>query len=508
MRNRFLMQLIRFGLCLIPGVLLYILLPIQAFADTQLPENIEVIIDEEKTYTIHGLSLSYDNNEYVSLKDICLALKGTEKEFDLKIDKSNIAIKTKDAQLEDADIAALFGAQPSYSDINPEEYLTGWSSSERSSYSSLSHSLNHLTLNDDEKKYYTMLYSNNGEYDCFIGFIDLCLLLDIDAYEDDEDVAHISTTTAMQPVNPALLEGYGYFQNVNSLLVGDATTQEIFYEYNSDKAYPIASTTKLMTYLLTKEAISNGQISLNDYVTVSSKAVALSKTADGVTPMKEGMRISVDELIKGALLPSSNECCLTLAEYIAGDEASFVELMKEKANQLNMNSAIFYNSNGLPIYTDDLLPAKLQNHMNTRDMFTLCSTILNNYPEVKQVTSLRKYDLEALNLEVKNTNALLYNMNEVNGLKTGTTTKSGACLVASLTVSDGQMDHDLVIVLLGAEGSQDRIRVAELMAHYAKDVVTGNASKVIKDPSAGSESTAMNAEAIVNLIVNSALKNR
>jgi len=490
------------SLCIL--FLCFLLFPINSHADTQVAENMHIILNNELSFDAHGISVSYDNNEYVSLRDIAYILKDTDKAFDLVISNSQIAIKTKDSEIEDPDIAALFSSNISFDDYE----LDGWTSLEKSSFSSHSQSFNKLTVNGDERKYYTMLFDRGGSYDCFIGLIDLCLLLDIDAYQDGDDVTYIDTTIGMKPVNPAFLEGYGYFQNVNSVLVGDATTLEIFYEYNSDKAYPIASTTKLMTYLLTMDAIKSGQISLNDKVSVSSKAVELSKTSDGVTPMREGMQISVSELINGALLPSSNECCLSLAEYIAGDEANFVELMKEKANLLNMNSAIFYNSNGLPIYTDDIIPAKLQNQMNTRDMFTLCSTILNTYPEIKTVTSQKKADLEALNLEVKNTNALLYNMKEVNGLKTGTTTKSGACLVTSLTVSDGATNHDIVIVLLGAEGAQDRFRVSELLADYAKAVVAGEAEKITKTQGNTEENIAMNAEAIVNLIVNSALKEK
>ena len=172
----------------------------------------------------------------------------------------------------------------------------------------------------------------------------------------------------------------------------------------------------------------------------------------------------------GALLPSSNECALCLAEAVAGSEEAFVQMMNQKANELGLSQAVFFNCNGLPVYTQDPVPAKIQNCMSAEDMFRLVSYLLRVYPQVTDITSLQSASLDSLGIEVDNTNPLLYNMSEVTGLKTGTTNKAGACLVTSLTADNGSMEHDLAVIVLGTEDSVERGRVSGLLAKYALDV--------------------------------------
>ena len=251
------------------------------------------------------------------------------------------------------------------------------------------------------------------------------------------------------------------------MLVGDATTGEIYYRYQSDTPFPIASTSKLMTCLLTMDAISAGQINLGDSVTISGAAEKLSASGDGVIPLEAGTQITVHDLLLGALLPSSNECALCLAEAVAGSEEVFVGMMNQKALDLGLSQAIFFNSNGLPSYTEEPVPSKRQNRMSAEDMFRLVSYLLRVYPQITDITSLKSATLETLGVEVRNTNPLLYNLPEATGMKTGTTNKAGACLITSLAVDDGIMEHDLVVIVLGTEDSIERGRVSGLLARFA-----------------------------------------
>ena len=139
----------------------------------------------------------------------------------------------------------------------------------------------------------------------------------------------------------------------------------------------------------------------------------------------------MQDLLFGALLPSSNECALCLAETVAGSEETFVQRMNQKALDLGLSQTFFYNCHGLPSYTEDSIPAKRQNRMSAEDMFRLVSYLLKVYPQITDITSLENATLQSLNLEVRNTNPLLHNLPEVTGLKTGTTNKAGACLVTS-----------------------------------------------------------------------------
>lgn len=183
--------------------------------------------------------------------------------------------------------------------------------------------------------------------------------------------------------------------------------------------------------------------------------------------MEAGEQISVQDLLLGALLPSSNECALCLAEAVAGSEEAFVQMMNQKAQELGLSEAVFFNCHGLPSYTEDPLPAKRQNRMSAEDMFRLVSHLLKVYPQITDITSLEEAVLEFHDLEVRNSNPLLRNMPEVTGLKTGTTNKAGACLVTSLTADDGSMEHDLVVIVLGTEDSVERGRVSGVLARYA-----------------------------------------
>ena len=213
----------------------------------------------------------------------------------------------------------------------------------------------------------------------------------------------------------------------------------------------------------------------------------------------------MQELLLGALLPSSNECALCLAETIAGSEEAFVQMMNQKAQDLGLSQAVFYNSHGLPSFTQDPIPAKRQNRMSAKDMFRMVSYLLDVYPQVKDMTSLQEATLPSMNLEVRNSNPLLRNMSEVTGLKTGTTNKSGACLVTSLAANDGTMTHDLVVVVLGTEDSIERGRVSGLMARYALQAFEVGAA----EPEEGERFANLptNAEAAVDWILRTAKKN-
>ena len=208
------------------------------------------------------------------------------------------------------------------------------------------------------------------------------------------------------------------------------------------------------------------------------------ESGDGVLPLKAGEQITVEELLLGALLPSSNECAFCLAETIAGSEEAFVERMNQKALELGLSQAVFYNSHGLPAYTQDPIPSKRQNRMSAEDMFRMVSYLLRVYPQITDITSQKSAVIESLGLEVKNSNPLLHNMAAVTGLKTGTTNKAGACLVTSLRGEDGAVEHDLVVVLLGAENSIERGRVAGLLATYALERFRTGA-EASRDPEAG-----------------------
>ena len=439
-----------FLLCL---VLIWPLSSVETAAAFRIPGTCQIQADDGAAAAVKTLDCDYANNTYFSLRDIAVLLKGTEKAFSLEITKSAVAL-TPGGEYVPVGTEAI-----PWENIFLEEEALPEASLRR----------NEFKINGEAVSYYTMITNlPSGDYDCFITAADLAMILDVNIATLAEGSLQIRTQEPLS-VSPEELERAGYFYGVNSVLAGDATTGEIYYQYQADMSYPIASTSKLMTCLLAMDAISAGQLKREDLITVSQAVALLSESSDGVIPMEAGQQITVQDLLTGALLPSSNECALCLAEAVAGSEEVFVELMNQKAAEIGLSQAVFFNSNGLPVYTQDPIPAKRQNRMSAEDMFRLVSYLLNVYPQVKEITSQQIAALESLELEVRNTNPLLRNLPQVTGLKTGTTNKAGACLVTSLAADDGAIDHDLVVVVLGTEDSAERGRVSGLLARYALD---------------------------------------
>lgn len=460
------------------------ILPISAAASFEIPGICQVQTDTGAARTVKTLDYDYDYNTYLSLRDIAMLLKDTDKSFSLEITNNTVSLDT-------GNVYVPVGVEnvPWEDDENPDISLRR----------------NEFKVNGETVFYYTLIMKlSSGDYDCFMMAADLAMILDVNITAPAAGSLQIHTQEPFG-ISPVSLEQSGYFYGVNGVLVGDATTGEIYYQYQSDIPYPIASTSKLMTCLLAMDAISSGQIGFEEQVTISDAVQTLSDSRDGVIPLEAGEQITVQDLLLGALLPSSNECALCLAESIAGSEEAFVQMMNQKAQDLGLSQTIFYNSNGLPSYTEDFIPSKRQNSMSAEDMFRLVSYLLKVYPQITEITSLESATLESLDLEVRNTNPLLQNLPEVTGLKTGTTNKAGACLVTSLTADDGTMEHDLVVVVLGTEDSIERGRVSGLLARYALSVFyTG-----VEEPESGTFAQApgnlpIHAEAAVDWILRTA----
>lgn len=473
-------------------ILVCAILPIQADAGYIIRGVCQVQTDTGGTGTVKTLDYGYEDNTYFSLRDIAMLLQDTDKAFSLEVTKGEVRLHPGSG----------------YTPVGVENDT--WEDSEDgedSEKTDISLRRNELKINEETAFYYTLIMQlPSGDYDCFMMAADLAMILDVNITVPAADFVEIHTQEPFG-VSPAALEEAGYFYGVNGVLVGDATTGEIYYEYQADIPYPIASTSKLMTCLLAMDAISAGQLALDEPVTISEAAQALADSGDGVVPLKAGEEITVQELLVGALLPSSNECALCLAEAVDGTEEVFVQRMNQKAQELGLSQTTFFNCNGLPVYTEDVIPAKRQNSMSARDMYRLASYLLQVYPQITDITSMKEAELESLDLEVKNTNPLLHNLPEVTGLKTGTTNRAGACLVTSLTADDGTMEHDLVVVVLGTEDSIERGRVSGLLARYALYAFETGAKETASEAAAQtSGNLPTNAEAAVERILRTARK--
>ena len=258
--------------------------------------------------------------------------------------------------------------------------------------------------------------------------------------------------------------------NAKAAILMDPDTNEILYEKNAhEKMYP-ASITKVMTCLLTLEAVDEGRLTLEQVVTAGSGIHTGIGQNASTADIKEGEQIRVIDLLYAALIPSANEACNVLAEAVSGDVVTFVALMNQRAAELGMEDTHFANTHG---YHDP-------NHYTSAwDIYLMCKEAMQ-YETFRTIVGSVGYTMPATNLheeprEVHATNALLSNWNVTGylysyatGIKTGFTPEAGYCLAAAAT----REDRSLISVVMGCErepgttGSKGRTDFSETIRMF------------------------------------------
>lgn len=234
-----------------------------------------------------------------------------------------------------------------------------------------------------------------------------------------------------------------------SYLVIDSKTGAELAVLEPDKPVAPASLTKLMTAYVVFTALKDGQVSLDDEVTVSEKAW---RTPGSRMFIEVGTRVTIRDLLLGMIVQSGNDASVALAEHVAGSEAVFAELMNQYARSLGMHSSNFVNSTGLPG----------ENHYSTaRDLATLARAIITGFPEYYRWYSVREFEYN--DIKQPNRNNLLWRDPSVDGMKTGHTDDAGYCLVSSAARDDMRV----ISVVLGTSSAKARIDGSQALINYA-----------------------------------------
>ena len=254
----------------------------------------------------------------------------------------------------------------------------------------------------------------------------------------------------------------GLDDNVKSYFIANEESGEVYYEKNADEPRAMASLSKLMTFLLTKEAIENGDISLDTKVKADKEAENLTSWEYSALGVKEGEIYTVDELLKGLIAVSGNDCAYLLANTISVSEAAFAREMNEKAKELDLESQVYYNSSG--IETED----GYQNTSSARDLFKLSQYILKTYPDILEYTAIREIKDPARDIDKTSTIPLMDEIKGVDGLKTGTTDEAGYCLVTTIDMRelDAKDDFRAIGVVMGADQKDTRNMVMSDLMYY------------------------------------------
>ena len=237
-----------------------------------------------------------------------------------------------------------------------------------------------------------------------------------------------------------------------SAILCEASTGQVIFEKNADERRPVASVNKVMTILLTLEAVDEGRVSLEDQVTVSPRAASMGGSQ---AFLDAGERYKLSELLKTVIVASANDSAVALAEHLAGTEENFVRLMNTRAEELGLTNTHYANCTGLPAQEHSTTArdgAKLSAQLDLHPIYYRYSTIWMD--EIKhrggRVTSLT------------NTNRLIRFYPGCDGYKTGSTNEARYC-VSATAKKEGMR---LIAVVLGTPAGQTRFDEARAMLEY------------------------------------------
>jgi serine-type D-Ala-D-Ala carboxypeptidase (penicillin-binding protein 5/6) len=238
-----------------------------------------------------------------------------------------------------------------------------------------------------------------------------------------------------QPAAPALA--------AKSALLMDAKSGQILWAKDEHaKRFP-ASVTKIMTMLLTYEAVEKGEKKLTDTVPISKTAYGVEGSSVWLDPKEQ---FTLQEMLEFIAIPSANDACVATAEFIGGSEEAFVARMNQKAKELGMKDTHFADTNGLHD----------PNHYSSAyDIGLMAHELITKYPQVLEISKIQSKTIRNGAFKLENTNHVLGTYDGLDGLKTGFTDEAGYNLVGT-AVRNG---YRLISVELFAP--DDAARVAD-----------------------------------------------
>lgn len=239
--------------------------------------------------------------------------------------------------------------------------------------------------------------------------------------------------------------------DVPSAILVEAKTGTVLFSKNADEKRAPASVTKVMTLLLVAEAIESGTIGLTDEVCISSYAASMGGSQ---VFLREGERLSVNDLIKCTVIASANDAAVALAEYTAGSESIFVDMMNNRASDLGLVGTNFENVTGLD---DDTV-----NHTMSSEDIAVISRELIKHKCITDHSSVWQDSIRNGEFTLTNTNRLVRYYDGCTGLKTGSTDKAGFCVAAS--AKRGSLE--LIAVIMGAESGTARNEAARTLLDF------------------------------------------
>src|SRR6266478_8392686 len=246
----------------------------------------------------------------------------------------------------------------------------------------------------------------------------------------------------------------GFDGDAPTAILIEAVSGSVLFEKNADELRAPSSMMKLMTAEVVFNAIKNGKVKLTDEYRISENAWRKGGAPAGGSTMFAilNSKVSVDDLLHGAIIQSGNDACIALAEGMAGSERIFAtDFMTKRAHELGLTKSTFANSNGLP---------DPGNKMTVRELSVLARYIMQTYPEFYKLFGEKEFTWNKIRQQ--NRNPLLNAMEGADGLKTGYTKEGGYGMVGS-AVQNGTR---LIVVVNGLEDPDDRATEAKKMLEW------------------------------------------
>ena len=235
----------------------------------------------------------------------------------------------------------------------------------------------------------------------------------------------------------------------NSAILIERSTGQILYEKNANERLPMASVTKTMTLLVAIEAVDSGKIKMDDIVTVSENSSSMTGSR---VYLSTNEKISVSDLLKSIAVSSGNDAAVAIAEYVAGNEESFVSMMNKRAEELELQNTHFVNCYGLDA----------ENHYSSAYDLAIISNELLKHDSIRPFLVIWMDSIRDGSFTLSNTNKLVRFYDGCTGVKTGFTSQAMYCLSAS-AMRDGM---ELIAIILGGPNSKQRFADASALLNY------------------------------------------
>ena len=254
-------------------------------------------------------------------------------------------------------------------------------------------------------------------------------------------IATLAVEAAVVKPTPPTIKARAY-------ILQDYDSGTVLVEVNADERMEPASLTKMMTVYVALAQLADGKFQIDDPVLISKKAW---KMGGSKMFIEVGKQVPVEDLLKGIIIQSGNDASVALAEFVAGDESAFADLMNQYARQLGMTNTNFVNASGLP---------QPEHYTTARDMAILAAALIRDFPVYYPLHAIRSYTWN--DIKQYNRNPLLRRDDSVDGVKTGHTESAGYCLVAS--AKQGEMR--LVSALMGSASEDARLTETQALLRY------------------------------------------